>query len=68
MRIERNTTRFLKYFEEIADELMPSTINIEDDVFDVLNVIFNPSLSFFYSFLTLLLSLESKNRTAESSE
>jgi hypothetical protein len=36
--VEKNTLRYIKYFEEIADELMPTTVSVEEDVFDVLNV------------------------------
>jgi hypothetical protein len=37
-RVENNTLRYIKYFEEIADELMPASAGVENDVFDVLNV------------------------------
>jgi hypothetical protein len=38
LRVENNTQRYIKYFEEIADELMPASAAVERDVFDVLNV------------------------------
>mmetsp|Transcript_5081 Transcript_5081/g.7769 ORF Transcript_5081/g.7769 Transcript_5081/m.7769 type:complete len:734 (+) Transcript_5081:104-2305(+) len=35
--IENNASRYLRHFEEVADELMPASIGVEEDVFDVLH-------------------------------
>lgn len=36
--VETNTMRYIKHFEEVADELMPLATFEDKDVYDVLNV------------------------------
>jgi hypothetical protein len=38
MNVEKNSLRYLRQFEDVADELLPTAIGIAQDVYDILNV------------------------------
>jgi hypothetical protein len=38
MNVEKNSLRYLRHFEDVADELLPSSIGVDQDVYDILNV------------------------------
>lgn len=38
MNVEKNSLRYLRHFENVADELMPVSIGVAQDVYDILNV------------------------------
>lgn len=38
MNVEKNSLRYLRHFEDVADELMPASVGVAQDVYDILNV------------------------------
>jgi hypothetical protein len=40
MNVEKNSLRYLRHFEDVADELLPASIGVQQDVYDILNVCF----------------------------
>ena len=70
LNVESNSLRYLRHFEDVADELMPPSIGIVEDVYDILNVRachppIHISLNMCYSLLILLLMQGQRENQAQ---